>query len=317
VTTSGQPARAVGTSTAESPAMAESPSMAVDVLAHLRTIRRELVAALAVAVIAGLAVYAYLDRQTPLYEARLAAYVETAAEPGSPADIQTRTTWTAQAVELARNVDVLEEIVTASGEDWTADQAADRVTVAEDPATGVTAVRVLGGSPEEAARVAEQVVSTLDERLTQLREEAVTDQLADLQEDAAAAQRQIARLAEADPRRPGLQRDLDNVLDQIADAREERPGASLTAIGNASAPGEVAAPRPVRTAVTMSLVVLLATAEGLALSRRMLRARRARRDKRRQVSHVAPIPTREVDVPHSGPRRGATTHTSPDRPYDR
>jgi capsular polysaccharide biosynthesis protein len=249
--------------------------MAVDVLAHFRELCRVLVPALVVALAAGGAVFALLSAQDPVYQANVSAWVETGSPAGSAADAQIRSTWTASAVALADDGDVLADVTSAAGVNWTRGEAADRITVVANPMSQVLSVRVLGPSPDRAAEMADQLVVVLDRRLGDAQQASVADEIGDLQREADAAQARLDQLPPTASSRAGLQRDLDAVLARIAAVREGQPLPTLTALGAATPTEAAVAPRPIETAATVALVVLLVVAELLVIFRRWWRARRS------------------------------------------
>ncbi|WP_369140354.1 hypothetical protein, partial [Modestobacter versicolor] len=242
---------------------------AVDVLEHLRRLRPRLLLALLLALVAGGATYVVSNAQAPVYEATLTAYVDTGAPAGSAADAAIRTEWTEGAVAMTAGV--LDDVVDEAGVDWSTGDATDRTSVARDPDSGELLVRVLGPSRDAAARVADELVVVLDRRLAAQQRRTVTAVVRPLQEQAADIEDRLAALPAGGTGRSGLQADLDAVLQQITDARDDEAAATLQALGPAVAAEEPIAPKPVGTAVTIALVVLVLAAECLMLLRRRRR----------------------------------------------
>ncbi len=249
-------------------------------LAHVRSIGRLWVLAVVVALLVGGGVYWLLDQRTPMYQADVSAVAETGAEPGSAAEVEARGTWTAAVVALAEDREVLEDIVTASAQTWTVDQAADRITAAQDTTTRVLEVRVLAPTPETATRVADAAVRVLDSRLADVQETGAADERSRLAQEAAALRTQLAGLAPQDPAAVTVQQDLDAVTQQ-ADQLRGQPVVTLTQLGAAVASDEPVAPRPLSTALTAAVATLLLAAETLVFLRHLGRARRRRRAARR------------------------------------
>ena len=227
--------------------------------------RRFLLPALAVAVAVGIATFLLLRTQEPLHRATVTAWVDTAAAGASNADTQTRTSWTDSAVALGEDRELLEDAVTAGGQDWAPNELTERITVAKNPSTGLLKVQVEAPTAQAAVRVADEVVVAFDARLRDVAEEATATQLLELQQQATATQSALGRLAADAPTRPGLQEELDSLLRQIADVRRDRPVATLTALGPASASTVSVRLPPLGTAITIALGVLIVAAEALTL----------------------------------------------------
>lgn len=263
------------TTSGDDPSTRQGParSAAFDVLAHVRSIGRLWLLALALALLVGGGVYWLLDQRTPMYQANVSAVAETGAEPGSAAEVEARGTWTAAVVALARDRDVLEDIVTAGAQTWSVDQAADRITAAQDTTTRVLEVRVLSPSPETATRVADAAVRVLDARLADVQESGMADERSRLAREAAALRAQLAGLAAPqDPAAVTVQQDLDAVTQQVDQLRDQ-PVVTLTQLGSAVVSDQPVAPRPLSTALTAAVAMLLLAAEGLAVVRYLVRAR--------------------------------------------
>jgi hypothetical protein len=241
--------------------------VAQDVLEHLRGLRPQLLPALALSVIVGVVTFLVSSAQAPVFAATGTAWVETGAPAGSDADAATRAELTTAAVALAEDRAVLQEAVRSSGHDWTTADAADRITVAQDPQSGAVSIRVLGPSPQAACEVADEMVQTLDARIGALQSEEVGALVEDLRGQATEIETRLATLPEGSPARSGLEQDLAAVLGQIDDVRRDEPAATLVAVGAASAPDEAIEPRPWGTAATWALVAFILAAEGLALIR--------------------------------------------------
>src|SRR4051794_33974218 len=178
-----------------------------DVLDHLRRLRRSVFPALAFAVVVGVVTYVVASNQDPVFEATGTAWVQTGAAEGSEADAAIRAELTASAVALSDDRAVLEDVIRSSGQDWTATQAADRITVARDPASGAVSIRVLGPSPQAAHDVADEVVDVLDERIGAEQADEVEVLVDDLRDQATDLETQLSALPEGSPARSGLQQD--------------------------------------------------------------------------------------------------------------
>ncbi len=254
-------------------AVAEQP-VAVDVLAHLRGLRPHLVPALVVAVVAGVVAFLVSSSQAPVYEATVSGWVETASEEGSAADAAIRLEWTLAAVALASGEDVLDDAVSAAGAARGTGDAVASISAARNPDNGALLVRVLGPSPEDAARIADELLVVLDDRLATRQRATVADLVDVLQDQVAAVDARLARLPAGAAGRAGLQADRDALLQQVADVREQQPAAALGPLAPAVATPGVVAPRPWGTAATAALVAFVLTAELLLLVRRRLDARR-------------------------------------------
>jgi hypothetical protein len=262
------------------PAEAEEQPVAVDVLAHLRGLRPQVLPALVVAVVAGVVAFLVSSSRAPVYEATVSGWVETGSEAGSAPDAAIRLEWTLAAVALASGEDVLDDAVSAAGTARGPGDAVASTSAARNPDNGALLVRVLGPSPEDAARIADELLVVLDDRLAARQRATVTDLVDVLQEQVAAVDARLARLPAGAAGRAGLQAERDALLGQIADVRRDEPAAALTSLAPATATPGAIAPRPAGTAATVALVALVLAAEVLLLVRRRLAARRRARDGR-------------------------------------
>ena len=239
----------------------------LDLAHHFRELRRVILPALLIAVLAAAVVFAVRSTAPKRWEAT----VTTRADSGAVSTASGGTTAAASLVSapylaLASDGGVLHNAAAAAGVRWDATEAKSRITVREGSPPGLLLVSVLGDSVDQAAAVARQAVLTLDSAARNRQVDATAAQVQQTQAAANSLNAQLQALPPTDPTRATLQRQYQSQLDQIA-ALQVTGLARLSALADPVTSSGPVSPQPWRDAALALLVVLIVTAELLVLLR--------------------------------------------------
>lgn len=244
-----------------------------DLVAHVRNLSRVMLPALVIALIAGGAMYLVRGSESPVYESDIVAEVQAGSQVVvSDANLgQLVAPYTALASDSA----VVASIQSRMDNGWTASDVSSHIAVTPGTSPALVSVKATGSSQEEADRLARTVVEILSDAQSQrnaetlaLRTKALTDDIARLNSQLAAARQESIDNDETPIADPTTSADLDARLEQLRQLRASDSTADrLQLLSAPTGTGLPVAPKPFAEAAVVFLVVLILVAEILVACR--------------------------------------------------
>ena len=238
-----------------------------DLVAHVRNLSRVMLPALMIALIAGGAMYLVRGSESPVYESDIVAEVQAGAQVVvSDANLGQLV---APYIALSSDSAVVASIQSRMDNGWAASDVSSHITVTPGTSPALVLVKATGSSQEEADRLARTVVEILSDAQAQrnaetlaLRTKTLTDDIARLNSQLAAARQESIDNDETPIADPTTSADLDARLEQLRQLRASDSAADrLQLLSAPTGTGLPVAPKPLAEAAVVFLVVLILVAE--------------------------------------------------------
>ena len=237
----------------------------VDLAGHFKELGRAFLPALVVALIVAGAVFGL---RSALVDEQYAATIVTEITPAQtpiPGDAfieQMR----APFMGLARDVNVLNQVLSEVDTGWTATTLGSHVQLAPGPSPQLLIFTVTAGSPETARQLAQSLVVTVAQASFANHARDVAKQLDEVQAAVAAEEATNATLAAEDPARAASNARLDGLRAQLT-ALQNTGGDKLSVLSTPEQDTSPVSPHPVSEALVAGLAALVIAAELIVLWR--------------------------------------------------
>jgi len=238
----------------------------LDLVQHLRDLRRVALPAALIAVLLAGGVYLARVNAAPEYGATLLARVNGGATSSSQNATDSLTTLQASYAQALADPAVLNTIMNRSNAAWTLQQAKDRIALSPGPAAGLVQISTRGDTRAQAGSVAEQTVLALGAAVRQRRLRDSAQATIELRAAAADLNARLAALPPTDPTRARVDSDYQAAINQIV-AVDSAGLVDLSPLSNPTVADTPVSPNPLRDAVVALLAAFIVLAELMAAVR--------------------------------------------------
>lgn len=261
----------------------------MDLTQHFQAIWRRRYLVVLASILVTAAVYGWRSSAPPTYKADALLAVTSGRAAAGEATTQSDVLFLASTyAELAKTRPVVQDALARSGLRIPLSTALLRISTSSSSSAGFIQLSATGPSPAAATALAGGLADALTATVTRQQTERLQAQLAPIEDDINAAQRQLSALPNNAAERPALQSRLEALILSATD-RRLRPGDRLDLVAPARSESAPISPHPARDAAFALLLALIVNAE-LAAAVEALGDRFRGKDETDEVSRVTGLP---------------------------